>query len=81
VSQKLIITFPDDMSAAEALVVTIEHIEPGKISTAAGIKHYCWATTFGGSDGGFVAYTNRKKSEKSADSIVISQRDAAESMQ
>lgn len=72
---RIIVEYPDECSAVLALSYATRAIHGGKVSEANGVAHYCWATRFhrNGICGGGEAlvYTRRKKTEKSADSLIV----------
>lgn len=71
---KMIIEYPDDMNPVLALTYVLRVVSQGRISEAAGIKHFCWATELGNPEapnGSRMVYTRRKRSSTSADSFVV----------
>lgn len=68
----LIIHYPDDMGATEAMQYAAIVTKQGRVSEnvrgGVTVHHFCWVTTF---KGGIYAYTRQKKSNDSADSIEI----------
>lgn len=65
-SKKIIITYTGDIEDAMEKVYKV--IREGQVSEAAGIKHYCWVTTF---RDGEAVIVKRKRTKKSADSFIV----------
>ena len=71
---KLIIDYPDDMTAGDALEFIQEVVLSGKVSYANGIRHFCWLTTFktpAVKEGGVTAITRVKKKGQKSDSLIV----------
>ena len=66
------ITYTDDFSDQLALAYAARVVSKGKVSQASidgvDVPHYCWVTIW---EGGTIAYTRRKRTPDSADSIHI----------
>ncbi len=68
-TNRIIIDYdPVVISVVDALQRVVQVVAKGKISESAGVKHYCWATTF--VDGIWVDTRRKKKGQKS-DSFVV----------
>jgi hypothetical protein len=66
---RLIITYPDDMKAQDALCFVSFHVQEGRVSKAGGIQHFCWSTLF--RVDGIMCHTRRKKVGQTSDSIDV----------
>lgn len=71
---RLIIDYPDDMLPEVALIYAREHVRPGRISEAAGMSHFCWATAFRESK--VLVHSRRKKAGQKSDSLLIYRTEA-----
>ena len=68
--RKIIITFDDDdLDAGTVLRRMIQIADSGYKSTAAGVPHYCWVTTWDSPKHHIMALTKIKKNAAAADSI------------
>ena len=65
--QRLIVDC-DGVSPEEALVRLAAVVCGGRVSTAAGVGHYCWLSRF---HDGVEVVTRRKKTEAAADSFLV----------
>jgi hypothetical protein len=75
-SQKINIEVDKSVSVDEALSLVRAVVADGPVSEAAGIKHYCWVTTWrgeniSGKEERLVVSTRRKKTKTSADSFYV----------
>jgi len=75
---RIIVDIKDDIDPALALDALKQVVKEGKISEAAGVNHYCWATLFRydydpPSNGYYkiVVATRRKKKEQTSESFVV----------
>ena len=75
-SQRIIIEVDKSISVEDALLLVKSVINSGKISEAAGIKHYCWVSSWKGENISgkkqtLVVSTRKKKAKDSADSFYV----------
>ena len=66
---RLIIDVRDGISDEDAITAVKQVVAEGRVSQAAGIPHYCWATVFTARN--LVVAVRRKKTNASADSFIV----------
>lgn len=75
---RLIIEYPDQLAAVDAIDIARVVVEQGKVSVSrSGVRHFCWATSLfhrcvsHRRHSCWMVYARPKKSSRSADSLLI----------
>ena len=70
---RLIVDYPDDMTATNAIDFVRAVTKDGRISEAAGVPHFCWGTRFKGlcKNEDIMVATRRKKKGQTSDSFLV----------
>ena len=67
---RIIVDYPDSMHPVDSVEYIMDVVKQGQISVAAGVPHFCWATTF---KDGTTVWTRRKKKGQTSDSFRVMQ--------